>query len=185
MNPADPDAVRRAAANEPDQSWSDERLVEGYLRRVVAALGRAPAIVVESADFDHYGSGYASFVDVFVTSRDGSRRGEDERFRHVDGLTVCLSRLAPFAALCEPEQHTRGRDGLSGSSSLPSLARATTPDVPGWECEGADVEAVLADHGIGLLTPKTLARPIRPMVETVLTDRPPYTVFDAWFHWMD
>ncbi|QWF77610.1 hypothetical protein [Amycolatopsis sp. CA-230715] len=185
MNPQDPDAVRRAAVNEPDESWSDARLVEGYLRRVAAALGRAPSIVVDSADFDHYGSGYASFADVFVTSRDGSRRGEDERHRWVDGLTVCLSRLAPFAVLCAPELYTRSQDGLSGSSSLPSLESVVYPDLPGWEAECADVAAVLAEHGIRLLTPKVLGRPIRQAVETVLTDRPPYTVFDAWFHWMD
>lgn len=49
----------------------------------------------------------------------------------------------------------------------------------------ADAET-LTSHGFSLLKPQTLSLPISPDL-TVYTNigDPPYTVFDAWFHWMD
>ena len=95
-----PEAVRRATRDEIvaiTGAWADgEQAVEGFLRRVVADLHRQPSTVVEHAEFGNYGSGYASFAEVFITSRDGTRRRTDS---DVDGLSLCLCRLAPFAVL--------------------------------------------------------------------------------------
>ncbi|WP_169983229.1 hypothetical protein [Microbispora sp. H10836] len=63
----DRDAQIRASRDElvgREGAWAGgTEAAEGYLRRVVADLNRVPELVVEHAEFGHYGSGYASFVD--------------------------------------------------------------------------------------------------------------------------
>ncbi|MEO6089046.1 MAG: hypothetical protein ABIQ18_38625 [Umezawaea sp.] len=177
----DPEAVRLAARDRiasTSGAWSaGEVAVTAFLRLVVADLHRTSAVVVEHAEFGHYGSGTASFVEVSFTSRDGSRRRGDE----VTVLSLCLSRLAPFAALLTPTVRT------ATSHDLPHLDRAATPPVPGWERECAAVVQVLDRHDLALLQPRVLAQPISGdiRIDTFLADRPPYAVFDAWFHWND
>lgn len=198
----DPDAIRRAVRGEQpgaagaiaDGAIADGAVpegadgAEGLLKRIVADLDRAPAIVVEHAEFGHYGSGYASFVDVSLTSRDGSRRHGDDHYTEVVCLPVCLCRLAPVATLHRPGTRGRSRDGKRGHSYMPGLSTATTAPVAGWEQESREAAGILEHHGIELLSPEVLARPIDPAVhvETNLADGgPPFTVFDAWFYWYD
>ena len=166
----DPEQVRRAAHDElvsTDGAWAGgEQAVTGFLRRVVADLHRTPTTVVEHAEFGHHGSGTSSFVAVSLARRDGDR---------ADHLLLCLSRSAPFAAL------------FTGTHGFPQLNRAAMPPVPGWERECGDLVRVLDRHGVELLSPPALAQPIDSAIriDTFFTDRAPYTVFDAWFHWND
>ncbi|WP_307849384.1 hypothetical protein [Qaidamihabitans albus] len=180
----------RAAANDeiaiPEGAWAGSaEAVEGLLRWVVADLDRCPSVVVERSEFDMYGSGYASFVDVLLTWRDGSARVADDNMTRVRGLAVGLCRLAPIAALFADVDIAFC--ATSGASYLPSLETAASNPVTGWEDACRDIVQVLDRHGILLLDRETLSTSIDPAltVETVLTDRPPYTIFDAWFHWMD
>lgn len=105
--------------------------VEAHLHDVVADLETSPLISVE-ADFDSYGGGYASFVDVFCFKKDGSSR---ERFlgsgEKIIGIQIYLSRLAPIAAYGAEEctRHPRG-----GSSSL--LAYDSVATMPIWRLAG-------------------------------------------------
>jgi len=159
--------------------------VEGFLRRVVADLSRLPSLVVEHAEFRHYGSGYASYVDVFMTKRDGSMRRSTNGRTEVEGLTVALCRLAPLAALFARSWRSSG-PGAAGGRSMPELSRVVDVAPPEWEEECRQLGRVLDGHGIALLDSQTLGSPLdaRLRVETVLGD-PPYRVFDAWFHWVD
>lgn len=189
----DPEAIRRAVRGELIATAGghpgDANAVDGMLKRIVADLDRAAAIVVEHAEFDHYGSGYASFVDVSLTSRDGSRRRVHDHYTEVACLPVCLCRLAPLATLHRPGTRGRSRDGTRGHSYMPDLSTATAVPVAGWEQECRQAAGILERHGIELLSPDVLARPIDPAVRVetnlALGDPPPFTVFDAWFYWND
>ncbi|MFE0148078.1 hypothetical protein ACFWY5_13105 [Nonomuraea sp. NPDC059007] len=173
--PADLAALQKAVKDEPActaGAWGGGvAAVEGFLRRVVADIGRLPHVRVPHAEFRNYGSGYASYVDVFVARRAGP---------DIEGLGLALCRLAPFAALFEP--------GIRSSSfrEMPQLGRVADCDVPGWKEECRELRHILDQHGIALLDSQTLALPLDPRlrVETFLGD-PPYRVFDAWFHWID
>lgn len=178
-------AVDDALASKAGAWAGGQAAVEGFLRRVVADLNRLPSLVVEHAEFRHYGSGYASYVDVFLTKRDGSRRRSMDGATGVDGLTLALCRLAPLAALFERSRRSSG-PGPAGAYSLPELSRVADADPPGWEQECRQIRRTLDDHGIALLDAQTLGLPLddRLTVETVLGD-PPFRVFDAWFHWAD
>lgn len=159
--------------------------VEGFLRRVVADLNRLPALIVEHAEFRHYGSGYASYVDVFMTKRDGSMRRSANGRTDVEGLTLALCRLAPLAVLLKHSWRSSG-PGAAGGHSMPELLRVVDIDLPEWAEECRQIRQMLDGHGIALLGLQVLGLPLdaRLRVETALGD-PPYCVFDAWFHWMD
>lgn len=133
-----------------------------------------------------YGSGYASYVDVFLTWRDGSARRSDGGETWIQGIALGLCRLAPIATLFADALVSRSEDG-SGSSYLPDVAMVAGNPIPGWEQPCREVTQVLDRHGITLLHPVLLSEQIdaNVNVETNLADRPPYSVFDAWFHWMD
>ncbi|MGY0234102.1 hypothetical protein [Longispora urticae] len=160
--------------------------VDGLLRAVVADLDRSSAAVVDRAEFDHYGSGFASFVEVVVTRRDGSATfAEYSTSMRTEGLSVLLCRLAPVACVCSGSWRSVDADGNSAASMV-SVRSVSTLPVEGWEAVGADVANVLARHDIAVLGPGILAAAIDPQinVDTILAE-PPFTVFDAWFHWRD
>ncbi|EIE99879.1 hypothetical protein SacglDRAFT_03011 [Saccharomonospora glauca K62] len=185
----DPEAVRRAAADDVvvrRGAWAgggDD--VEKFLRWVVADLGRCSSVVVEHAEFGMYGSGYASYVDVFLSWRDGSGRVMEGERTEIRGFALALCRLAPVAALFGDVGISRSANG-SSSRYLPTLELVRDNPVPGWEKACREVTGVLDRHGITVLDSTVLHTPVDPTisVETNLA-APPYTVFDAWFHWMD
>ncbi|WP_030455468.1 hypothetical protein [Herbidospora cretacea] len=187
----DPDSQIRASQDESacgEGAWAGgAEAVEGYLRQVVADLNRVRGLVVEHAEFAHYGSGYASFVVVFLTRRDGSARRVDPDGREtVHGLSVALCRLAPIACILSPGERSHHPDG-HGHHSMPWLDAVTDMPIPGWEEGCAQVSRVLERHGIALVGPRLLSRPALPHVkiDTNLGDGPRNSIFDVWFHWLD
>jgi len=187
----DPHSQIRASQDESacgEETWAGgTEAVEGYLRQVVAALNRVPGLVVEHAEFGHYGSGYASFVDVFLTRRDGSaHRVDPDGYTTVGGLSVVLCRLAPIACILSPGERSHHPDGRA-SHSLPYLDAVTDVPIHGWEEGGDQISQVLSRHGITLVGPRLLSRPALPhlKIDTNLGDGPHYLIFDVWFHWMD
>ncbi|MFG1688747.1 hypothetical protein ACGFNP_51975 [Nonomuraea sp. NPDC049269] len=185
----DPTALRSAVNDQLTSAagaWADgATAVDGFLRRVVADLDRMPTLSVHHAEFRHYGSGYASFVDVFITKRDGSMRRSENGWTRVEGLPLALCRLAPLAALFKPDVQSSGPGGAS-SSGLPALSLVANTALPGWAEEYRQIRQVLDRHDIALLDSQVLSLPLEAelRVETNLGS-PPYSVFDAWFHWMD
>ncbi|MEU8178248.1 hypothetical protein AB0C14_35730 [Microbispora hainanensis] len=161
--------------------------VDGYLRRVVADLNRIPELVVEHAEFGHYGSGYASFVDVLLTRRDGSaRRVDPVGCTTVEGLSVALCRLAPIACILSPAKRSHHPAGR-GHHSMPSLDTVAETPILGWEKGCEQISQALNRHRLMLVGPRLLSRPALPRlkIDTKLGDGPLYSIFDVWFHWMD
>jgi hypothetical protein len=161
----------------------DEAAIEGFLRGVVSGLARS-ALVAAEADFGHYGSGYASYVDVFCPKRGGRSTTEANDVQWIDGLVIYLSRLAPVAAL-GPSQRTRHRTG--GSSDYLDASKVGLLPPGDWSAEANEVRAKLAEnYGFTLLGQDELNRPLpfNADIATVLGDRP-YRVFDAIFYWED
>ncbi|MFI7701984.1 hypothetical protein [Nonomuraea sp. NPDC049480] len=185
----DPIALLSAVHDAPASmagAWAGGAVsVEGFLRWVVADLDRMPTSIVHHAEFQHYGSGYASYVEVFITKRDGSMRRSENGWTHVEGLSLALCRLAPLAALFEPDIRSSGPGG-GGGHGLPDLSRVADAAPPGWTEEYRQIGQVLDRHDIALLDSQVLSLPLEAelRVETVLGS-PPYSVFDAWFHWRD
>ena len=71
--------------------------VEQHLHSLVSDLERSALISVE-ADFNSFGCGYASFVEMFCFPKDGSSRKHSGFGEETLGLSVYVSRLVPVAA---------------------------------------------------------------------------------------
>jgi hypothetical protein len=95
-------------------------VVEGYLRDTVAYLTHSALVTVE-ADFDSYGSGYASFVELFCYKCDGSSTKPLVTGKSITGIVYCLSRHAPVVAF---GWDRRTRHAAGGSHSLPFHRRS-------------------------------------------------------------
>ncbi|GAA4568744.1 hypothetical protein GCM10023193_50950 [Planotetraspora kaengkrachanensis] len=182
----DPDSQVRAAQSEGPWAGGSEA-VESYLRRVVADLNRIPELVVEHAEFAHYDAGYASYVDVFLTRRDGSARHlEPDGYVTVEGFTVVLCRLAPIACVLSPGERSTHPDGR-GTHSMPWLDAVTELPIPAWERGCEQISHVLDRHHIAIVGPHLLSRQALPhlTIDTNLGDGQPHSIFDVWFHWRD
>ena len=156
--------------------------VEQELHRVVRAV--AAELKVEfRAEFGHYGSGYASFVDAWFFRREPSFR-RSVSADHFTGLVVLLSRLAPVYCFLEGEK-TWASNG-SSSSYLPEFEGVDALGTDAVVTLSRQVEEWLEAHGYIRLRKAALDRllPEGVAVRTILTDGP-YREFDALFHWED
>jgi len=181
------DVVARLVAahqctSKPPWSPRNDDAIEHELERVVKALA-AELNVEFRAEFDHYGSGYASFVDAWLFRRDSSFRksvGAD----HFTGLVVLLSRLTPIYCFLEGEK-TWASNG-SASSYLPAFEGVDALGTDAVATLSRQVEQWLEGQGYVRLRKPALDRllPEGVAVPTILTDGP-YREFDALFHWED
>ena len=164
---------------------------ENYIRKLLARLEAIPTFLVE-ADFASYGSGFASYVEVKISQRDGSDSVTLAQGKRVtqeyDGLMLYISRLTPYwfyggskwSATYEGGRH------LSGGSMF------LTPDSPAsitnarWQRDSQIVETVLQAFRYSLLTPTELRQPAPAglVIPTVLADEP-YSLFNCFFYWQD
>lgn len=88
--------------------------IEDYLKDTAAYLRRSELLTVET-HFDSFGCGYASFVEVFCSKKEGSCARQYGDSLHTDGLLVYLCRHAPMAAY---GRETRTRSSNEGKLRL-------------------------------------------------------------------
>ena len=84
----------------------DKSETEKYIKALAGRIREIPTLNV-NADFDHFGSGTASFVEVYATKRDGSLTIVSQEKKNNDllitdthkGLLIAISRFAPVAVI--------------------------------------------------------------------------------------
>ncbi len=180
------DEIRQVVAGRPvGREWpyygGNEDDIEKHLRRTVAAL-RDLLVIDLDADFEHYGSGYASYVHVFCEKKRGLSRTKIANGDQIDGIALYLSRLTPFAAYGF-EQRTKTLRGGGTSSFIDSNSVYSTP--PGdWTVELSFIRKTLNDLGFVLPTREQLAELLGfgVNIPTILDRK---HVFDAIFYWED
>lgn len=183
----DPGAIRGAVKHEEQGDWSgsgSSSEIDTLLLKVVEEIKDHPGIVVENIESDSYGSGWASFIAVFVTLRDPLFRArvlKDSPYSDgVIGLDLLLCRLAPMACITSP-----GNLGES-SGTLPSQGHFLTDGNAEWGALARELTDMLRSNKIDVLPPEVLSQKIDPKLEIDTNlGRCPFTVFDAWFHWFD
>ncbi|MDG9667791.1 hypothetical protein ONV78_08615 [Hahella sp. CR1] len=154
----------------------DERAVDSFYKYVCARVSQL-TMAQFHAEWKHYGSGYASFVDVcFYQGKAAQGQDAPEQM----GLEVLFSRLSPYFVLMEAPVPT------SGFHSLPSfngLDRLRTPNVIQL---AQTIQPILEDFGLLRLYKsdlnKTLPRQIK--VPAVLNEGA-CKLYDALFYWED
>jgi hypothetical protein len=163
---------------------NDAQLIEAHLRGACAAVTEATRLE-SRAEWGHYGSGYASFVDAwfYKTTCDFKVK---QPIRHEEGhtgLVVLLSRLSPYFVFMEGEKrwHAHG-----GSSYLPEFAMLDKLETKSVSLLARQVQPVLENCGLIRAVREQLSEPLPPSlwVPTILTDGG-FTQFDALFYWED
>ncbi len=174
--------VRGPLPFDPADDQNIRRFYEGLVRLIEETQGLCARV-----EWNHYGSGYASFIAAWFYLTDGSARrtpfrsGEE---RHM-GLTVLFSRLSPYFALTEDEQ-TWSLDGRSGSGCLPDFETVDEITHPVLRAYVDPVTTRLETVGLQRIYRQDLAAflPETCRVPTILTDEP-FRQFDALFYWED
>jgi hypothetical protein len=154
-----------------------KNLVKGFLRDTVDELRGIQGTRLE-VENSSYGSGYASFWDVFCHSSNATRI--QNKTTSVSGVTLYLCRLAPVVVLGSAEK-TKSKNASSGGFLRPADLE---PAPVGWWVDA--IRTKLEQRGFILPSQKFFRQPLpfEARVKTILGD-PPYTVFDAFFYWED
>lgn len=170
------------------QPWStaDEFAVDNFYRQVCAEACRMTD-TLSRIEWNHYGSGYASFVDAWfyraapgfdvdITLVDG--KGSEHK-----GLIVLLSRLSPYFVFMEGEKYWHAKGGGGYLPHRDMTDRLTTPAIA---VLAERMQAALESLGLVRLFQKDLsaALPADTKVPTILSDDE-YTQFDALYYWED
>lgn len=162
-----------------------------YLKQVVGRLKDSVSIYLD-ADFDHYGSGFSSYVHVYLSKKDKSDQqieiNGDERTENTHGLMVYLCRMAPFAVYAEGfwTKTFKADRCVSGSSHFIEPEQVGTIPSASWKQELIEISNVLNEFGIAFFKGEELNKKVgfEISVPTILSD-PPFKVFDCLFYWAD
>ncbi|ACX88238.1 hypothetical protein [Pectobacterium parmentieri] len=164
---------------------NDEALIDKHLNDVCAHVIQQTH-TQSRIEWDHYGSGYASFVDAWFykntpdfNAKHPIRYGEEHT-----GLTVLLSRLSPYFVLMESEKRWDVHGGGAGES--PELEKVDRFDTPVVEALSQQVQVVLEKCGLIRVYKEQLVSPLPTSihVQTLFTESG-FTQFDALFYWED
>ncbi|WP_010098295.1 hypothetical protein [Ornithinibacillus scapharcae] len=156
--------------------------IDTYISKVVGSFGGIRNLLHE-ADFNSYGSGYASYVDVFCWKRDGTSTQIDEYETTIDGIRVYINRLAPIAILGSDQVTKHRNGGSSGFIHSHTVNRLPPGD---WTEQVESIKKVLDKFQYKIMDKSYLhqALPFQAKIPTILAD-PPYKIFDALFYWED
>jgi hypothetical protein len=154
--------------------------IENHLHRVVDAL-RSTGLLEIDADFDHYGSGYASYVHVSCEKRGGGSRARRDNADRIEGLAIYLSRLTPLAVYGSEERYISAAGGSRGFIDVPTLYSVPSGD---WQVEIAAIRRTLESLGFTFPPRDQLAEPLpfEADIPTILDD---VHVYGAIFYWED
>jgi hypothetical protein len=184
--PADIDTLLADGIIGSTHPWNsgDAQAIEGHYRRVCADVERTCRVKSRTV-WDHYGSGYASFVDAWFYRPEPAfavPQATDYENEYV-GLVALLSRSSPYFVLAEGSKGWSGNRGYSYMPSLDSVDRFNNPAV---RALARDCTSLLETYGLRRISAAELCQPLPPgtRMSTNLTDRA-YTYFDALFHWDD
>ncbi len=161
-------------------STNDEATIDQHIKDIVAEVRRKVRLT-EKTEYDHYGSGYASFVDCWLY-----RPNDEFRFHAGDaywGLVVLFSRLSKYYVVGKGQKTW---DGNRGSSYLPCFEFVDQISQPAVTAIVGKVCRVLDGRGLERLNSDELSEllPGDIQIPTILGG-PPWRHFDALFHWED
>jgi hypothetical protein len=162
----------------------DERQIDGFYKQVCADIERAQR-VQSRIEWNHYGSGYASYVDAWFYRATPEFECQElsKEWQAYHGVAVLLSRLSSYFVVMEGAKTWSDR---GGSNYLPTLEMVNRFARPATERLADEIAAFLETQGLQRLHPEALGHslPKDTKVPTILSDGP-YTVFDAVFYWED
>lgn len=130
---------------------------------------------------DSYGSGYASYFDIFITKSDKSSTIDRGHYIEKKGITFYISRLAPIAVYGKSVRTLHDNGGSYGFLDCESIG--TTPKGD-WSREIEAVRQLLNIYKYAVLPSAEVSKQLwfETKIPTILDGE---TVFDALFYWED
>lgn len=159
---------------------SDELSVEKHLKAVVAELRRENRLI-DKTEYGHYGSGYASFIDCWLSREtDEFKAGKGHCYW---GLVILFSRLSNYYVI---GQGSKSWSSGSAASYMPSIDMVDNIECGFLEDLAKSICKTLGNRGFVRLSKAQLSGILAKDVKipTILSD-PPWCDFDALFYWED
>lgn len=171
-------------------SAQDEKELKNYLKAILADLGRAN--IRCNVERDHFGSGYASYLQWFVYEESSVQVVEDRFMRTVEtqGLHVLISRLAPVVVMGNGEEYSSyllTTDAyINGGQSVLSRPDDLLID-PSLQKLANQLERLFMKYQFTILRKEDLEKPLsfEADIPTIWCDKGDYLVWDAVFYWED
>ncbi|MFD1607068.1 hypothetical protein [Oceanobacillus luteolus] len=167
--------------------------IEAHIRRLFYHLKRIPNLIIE-AEWDHFGSGYASFVELYCYRKEDVtvlEEWRDIQEIQINGMIINVCRLAPVVIMGEDERSRKYRKStgevLSGGSGtlLDGLHRLQLTEK--FKCLEQQIIQTLEEFDYQVLDQKVAELPLdfRTSIATLYRDSREYKVMDALFYWED
>jgi hypothetical protein len=85
----------------------NQQEIEAHIRRLFHRINRIPSLICE-AEWNHFGSGYASFVEFFCYLKEDVTVVEEKygcREEKTEGIIIDICRLAPVVIMGEDDRY--------------------------------------------------------------------------------
>lgn len=171
----------------------EEREILAHINRLFHRINRIPGIVCE-AEWDHFGSGYASFVEFFCyRTKDCIRIDEKNGIREINtkGIILDISRLTSVAIMGEDERQRMIciETDEEVSSGQGSILDSPNSLVVGEELAtlATKLQKALQEFDYQLLSANEISEPLmfQTKIPTIYRNARQYLVMDAIFYWED
>ncbi|WP_047984329.1 hypothetical protein [Ornithinibacillus californiensis] len=171
----------------------NEQEIEAHIRRLFYRINRIPNVVCE-AEWDHFGSGYASFVEFFCYRKEDMTIVEEKnglREAKTNGFIIDISRLAPVAIMGEDERYKKTN---METDEVVGGAFGTLLDGPNrllfdpkFQRFAEQLKLALNEFDYRLLESGELNQPLpfQTKIPTIYRNPNQYKLMDAIFYWED
>ena len=172
---------------------NNEQEIEAHIRRLFYRINRIPGVICE-AEWNHFGSGYASFVEFFCYRKEDVVIVEEKygcRETEIEGIVIDICRLAPVAIMGEDDRfqtiriETKEVVGGAYSSILDGPHRLFVSGK--FQETSRQLKQALQEFDYELLETEEISQPlpIKAKIPTIYREPSAYLVMDAIFYWED
>ena len=172
---------------------NNEQEIEAHIRRLFHRINRIPNLVCE-AEWDHFGSGYASFVEFYCYQKKDEKVIEEKygiREIKTEGIIIDISRLAPVAIMGEDDRYKTIRietnEVVSGAygSLLGNPLQINVSEK--FDTIAQKVKQALEEFDYELVKLAEMNQPLsfQTKIPTFYREPREYLVMDAIFYWED
>jgi hypothetical protein len=164
--------------------------IERYLRRVIRKLQENKDLEIEP-EVDNYGSGYASYIDIFSYKK-GKKPIKIDNYLSQAGISIYISKLAPYAVYGFNEK-TRSSVGGSYGMLFEIQQLYVFPEdkqnlllKSDWDFLTSFIIKELTSLGFVFPGVEFLSNklPSHTKIPTLFRDKQ-FTCYDSFFHWED
>ncbi len=189
----------------------NEETIEDHILDLFESLKKSNSVDC-FGEFDHYGSGYASYVEIFCVKKGGRSiiQKETKKYYEKDdvwvtstgytGVVLYVNRLAPVVIFSKDERYKEKNESVKARYSYETFSKnhsfAELSEDFGklpfgdWDNEFNEIQATLKKYGYSFLEKEYLEQelPFKADIPTLLCIPDlggKYKIFDSLFYWSD